>query len=164
MPVRQSTSASKHRGVICEVRRGSHADQGAPRAHGPHRPGRACAHIWFLKSLPIAPGPGSGHDAARHERVLYFEAYVVTDPGMTPLKEFSIMSEDDYDAKRKGTAMSSSPAWAPKASRTCSGIDLDTEIERLRGDLTGSEVKVKKNAKRLKVLEAFRSPASSPGG
>jgi DNA-directed RNA polymerase subunit beta' len=92
----------KHRGVICEkcgvevtqtkVRRErmGHIDLAAP-----------CAHIWFLKSLPSRLGLVLDMTLRDIERVLYFEAYVVTDPGMTPLKKFSIMSEDDYDAKRK---------------------------------------------------------------
>ena len=91
----------KHRGVICEkcgvevtqtkVRRErmGHIDLAAP-----------CAHIWFLKSLPSRLGLVLDMTLRDIERVLYFEAYVVVDPGMTPLKKFSIMSEDDYDAKR----------------------------------------------------------------
>jgi DNA-directed RNA polymerase subunit beta' len=92
----------KHRGVICEkcgvevtqtkVRRErmGHIDLAAP-----------CAHIWFLKSLPSRLGLVLDMTLRDIERVLYFEAYVITDPGMTPLKKFGIMSEDDYDAKRK---------------------------------------------------------------
>ena len=92
----------KHRGVICEkcgvevtqtkVRRErmGHIDLAAP-----------CAHIWFLKSLPSRLGLVLDMTLRDIERVLYFEAYVVTDPGMTPLKKFSIMSEDDFDAKFK---------------------------------------------------------------
>ena len=91
----------KHRGVICEkcgvevtqtkVRRErmGHIDLAAP-----------CAHIWFLKSLPSRLGLVLDMTLRDIERVLYFEAYVVVDPGMTPLKKFSIMTEDDYDAKR----------------------------------------------------------------
>ena len=91
----------KHRGVICEkcgvevtqtkVRRErmGHIDLAAP-----------CAHIWFLKSLPSRLGLVLDMTLRDIERVLYFEAYVITDPGMTPLKKFGIMSEDDYDAKR----------------------------------------------------------------
>ncbi|MCC6814415.1 MAG: DNA-directed RNA polymerase subunit beta', partial [Rubrivivax sp.] len=97
------------------------------------------------------------------ERVLYFEAYVVTDPGMTPLKKFSIMSEDDYDAKRKEYGDEFvARMGAEGIKELLESIDLDTEIERLRGDLTGSEVKVKKNAKRLKVLEAFKKSGIKP--
>ncbi|MBE2264312.1 MAG: DNA-directed RNA polymerase subunit beta' [Burkholderiaceae bacterium] len=154
----------KHRGVICEkcgvevtqtkVRRErmGHIDLAAP-----------CAHIWFLKSLPSRLGMVLDMTLRDIERVLYFEAYVVTDPGMTPLKKFSIMSEDDYDAKRKEYGDEfTARMGAEGIKELLESIDLDTEIERLRGDLTGSEVKVKKNAKRLKVLEAFKKSGIKP--
>ncbi|GAB1385544.1 hypothetical protein MASR1M59_06920 [Melaminivora sp.] len=154
----------KHRGVICEkcgvevtqtkVRRDrmGHIDLAAP-----------CAHIWFLKSLPSRLGLVLDMTLRDIERVLYFEAYVVTDPGMTPLKKFSIMSEDDYDAKRKEYGDEfTAHMGAEGIKELLEGIDLEIEIERLRGDLTGSEVKVKKNAKRLKVLEAFRKSGIKP--
>ena len=154
----------KHRGVICEkcgvevtqtkVRRErmGHIDLAAP-----------CAHIWFLKSLPSRLGLVLDMTLRDIERVLYFEAYVVTDPGMTPLKKFSIMSEDDYDAKRKEYGDEFIAKMGAEGIKDLlEGIDLDTEIERLRGDLTGSEVKVKKNAKRLKVLEAFKKSGIKP--
>ncbi|WP_284465540.1 DNA-directed RNA polymerase subunit beta', partial [Diaphorobacter nitroreducens] len=93
----------------------------------------------------------------------YFEAYVVTDPGMTPLKKFGIMSEDDYDAKRKEYGDEFvAKMGAEGIKELLEGIDIEIEIEKLRGDLTGSEVKVKKNAKRLKVLEAFKKSGIKP--
>ncbi|MFC5609342.1 DNA-directed RNA polymerase subunit beta' [Variovorax soli] len=154
----------KHRGVICEkcgvevtqtkVRRErmGHIDLAAP-----------CAHIWFLKSLPSRLGLVLDMTLRDIERVLYFEAYVVTDPGMTPLKKFSIMSEDDYDAKRKEYGDEFTAKMGAEGIKDLlEGIELDTEIEKLRGDLTGSEVKVKKNSKRLKVLEAFRKSGIKP--
>ena len=154
----------KHRGVICEkcgvevtqtkVRRErmGHIDLAAP-----------CAHIWFLKSLPSRLGLVLDMTLRDIERVLYFEAYVVTDPGMTPLKKFSIMSEDDYDAKRKEYGDEYTAKMGAEGIKDLlEGIDIDVEIEKLRGDLTGSEVKVKKNAKRLKVLEAFKKSGIKP--
>ena len=154
----------KHRGVICEkcgvevtqtkVRRErmGHIDLAAP-----------CAHIWFLKSLPSRLGLVLDMTLRDIERVLYFEAYVITDPGMTPLKKFGIMSEDDYDAKRKEYGDEFIAKMGAEGIKDLlEGIELDSEIERLRGDLTGSEVKVKKNAKRLKVLEAFRKSGIKP--
>jgi len=70
------------------------------------------------------------------ERVLYFEAYVVTDPGMTPLKKCSIMSEDDYRRQARGIRRRvSRPAWAPKASRTCCRASTSkAAIEKLRAN------------------------------
>lgn len=154
----------KHRGVICEkcgvevtqtkVRRErmGHIDLAAP-----------CAHIWFLKSLPSRLGLVLDMTLRDIERVLYFEAYVVTDPGMTPLKKFSIMTEDDYDAKRTEYGDEFIAKMGAEGIKDLlESIELDTEIERLRGDLTGSEVKVKKNSKRLKVLEAFRKSGIKP--
>ena len=155
----------KHRGVICEkcgvevtetkVRRErmGHIDLAAP-----------CAHIWFLKSLPSRLVLVLDMTLRDIERVLYFEAYVVTDPGMTPLKKYTIMSEDDYD---KYTAEYGDEFTAKMGAEgikdLLESIEIDSEIERLRGDLTGSELKVKKNSKRLKVLEAFKKSGIKPG-
>ena len=154
----------KHRGVICEkcgvevtqtkVRRErmGHIDLAAP-----------CAHIWFLKSLPSRLGLVLDMTLRDIERVLYFEAYVVTDPGMTPLKKFSIMTEDDYEAKRTEYGDEFEAKMGAEGIKDLlEGIDIDVEIERLRNDLTGSEVKVKKNAKRLKLLEAFKKSGIKP--
>ena len=154
----------KHRGVICEkcgvevtqtkVRRErmGHIDLAAP-----------CAHIWFLKSLPSRLGLVLDMTLRDIERVLYFEAYVVVDPGMTPLKKFSIMTEDDYDAKRVEFGDEFIALMgAEGVHKLLAEIDLDTEIEKLRGDMTGSELKVKKNSKRLKVMEAFKKSGIKP--
>jgi DNA-directed RNA polymerase subunit beta' len=154
----------KHRGVICEkcgvevtqtkVRRErmGHIDLAAP-----------CAHIWFLKSLPSRLGLVLDMTLRDIERVLYFEAYVVTDPGMTPLKKFSIMSEDDYDAKRKEYGDEYVAKMGAEGIKDLlQGLDLDDEIEKLRNDLTGSEIKIKKNAKRLKLMEAFKKSGIKP--
>ncbi|MBK8667172.1 MAG: DNA-directed RNA polymerase subunit beta' [Burkholderiales bacterium] len=154
----------KHRGVICEkcgvevtqtkVRRErmGHIDLAAP-----------CAHIWFLKSLPSRLGMVLDMTLRDIERVLYFEAYVVTDPGMTPLKKFSIMSEDEYDKQRAEHGDEFvARMGAEGIKELLENIDIEAEIEKLRGDLTGSEVKIKKNAKRLKVLEAFKKSGIKP--
>ena len=84
---------------------------------------------------------------------------------MTPLKKFSIMSEDDFDAKRTEFGDEFVALMGAEGVRKLlEEIDLDVEIERLRGDMTGSELKVKKNSKRLKVWKPSRSPASSRSG
>ena len=154
----------KHRGVICEkcgvevtqtkVRRErmGHIDLAAP-----------CAHIWFLKSLPSRLGLVLDMTLRDIERVLYFEAYVVTDPGMTPLKKFSIMSEDDFDAKFQEYGDEfQAKMGAEGIKELLQTIDIEGTIEKLRNDLTGSELKIKKNAKRLKVLEAFKKSGIKP--
>jgi DNA-directed RNA polymerase subunit beta' len=97
------------------------------------------------------------------ERVLYFEAYVVTDPGMTPLKKFGIMSEDDFDAKFKEYGDEFQAKMGAEGIKDLlQSIDIEGSIEKLRNDLTGSELKIKKNAKRLKVLEAFKKSGIKP--
>jgi len=154
----------KHRGVICEkcgvevtqtkVRRErmGHIDLAAP-----------CAHIWFLKSLPSRLGLVLDMTLRDIERVLYFEAYVVTDPGMTPLKKFSIMSEDDFDAKFKEYGDEFQAKMGAEGIKDLlQSIDIEGSIEKLRNDLTGSELKIKKNAKRLIVLEAFKKSGIKP--
>ncbi len=154
----------KHRGVICEkcgvevtqtkVRRDrmGHIDLAAP-----------CAHIWFLKSLPSRLGLVLDMTLRDIERVLYFEAYVVTDPGMTPLKKYSIMTEDDFDAKFKEYGDEfQAKMGAEGVKELLQNLDIDDSIEKLRNDLTGSELKIKKNAKRLKVLEAFKKSGIKP--
>ena len=154
----------KHRGVICEkcgvevtqtkVRRDrmGHIDLAAP-----------CAHIWFLKSLPSRLGLVLDMTLRDIERVLYFEAYVVTDPGMTPLKKFGIMSEDEYDAKKREFGDEFiAQMGAEGIKKLLEEMDLDVEIDKLRNDMTGSELKVKKNSKRLKVMEAFKKSGIKP--
>ncbi len=154
----------KHRGVICEkcgvevtqtkVRRErmGHIDLAAP-----------CAHIWFLKSLPSRLGMVLDMTLRDIERVLYFEAYVVTDPGMTPLKKYGIMSEEEFDSKEQEYGDEfQAKMGAEGIKELLAGIDIEGEIERLRGDLTGSETKVKKNSKRLKILEAFKKSGIKP--
>jgi len=122
-----------------------------------------CAHIWFLKSLPSRLGLVLDMTLRDIERVLYFEAYVVTDPGMTPLKKFAIMSEDDFDAKRKEFGDEFIAKMGAEGIKDLlEGLDLDVEIEKLRNDLTGSEIKIKKNAKRLKLMEAFKKSGIKP--
>ncbi len=154
----------KHRGVICEkcgvevtqtkVRRDrmGHIDLAAP-----------CAHIWFLKSLPSRLGLVLDMTLRDIERVLYFEAYVVTDPGMTALKKYAIMTEDEYEAKRIELGDEFQAKMGAEGVRDLlESMEIDMEIEKLRNDLTGSEIKIKKNAKRLKVLEAFKKSGIKP--
>jgi DNA-directed RNA polymerase subunit beta' len=156
----------KHRGVICEkcgvevtlakVRRErmGHIELASPTAH-----------IWFLKSLPSRLGMVLDMTLRDIERVLYFEAYVVTDPGMTPLKKFSIMSEDDYEAKRKEYGDEYVAKMGAEGIRELlRSIDIHRDAEALRVELkeSKSEAKIKKYAKRLKVLEAFQRSGIKP--
>ncbi|MEY3883833.1 MAG: hypothetical protein RLZZ379_1111, partial [Pseudomonadota bacterium] len=156
----------KHRGVICEkcgvevtlskVRRErmGHIDLASP-----------VAHIWFLKSLPSRLGMVLDIALRDIERVLYFEAFIVVDPGMTPLTRGQLLTEDDYLAKVEEYGDEFNAVMGAEAVRELlRTMDIEREIVQLRQDLgaTGSEAKIKKIAKRLKVLEAFQKSGIKP--
>ncbi len=156
----------KHRGVICEkcgvevtlskVRRErmAHIELASP-----------VAHIWFLKSLPSRLGMVLDMALRDIERVLYFEAYVVTDPGMTPLNRCQLLTEDDYLAKVEEYGDEFSASMGAEGVRALlRGLELNAEVEKLHKELaaTGSDTKIKKIAKRLKVLEAFQKSGIKP--
>ncbi|WP_114697873.1 DNA-directed RNA polymerase subunit beta' [Polynucleobacter necessarius] len=160
----------KFRGVICEkcgvevtlakVRRErmGHIELAAP-----------VAHIWFLKSLPSRLGMVLDMTLRDIERVLYFEAYVVVDPGMTPegaMKRGQIISENEYIAKTEeyGDGAFTAIMGAEGIRDLLRSIDIDREVETIRAELkaTGSDAKIKKYAKRLKVLEAFQTSGIKP--
>ena len=156
----------KHRGVICEkcgvevtlskVRRErmGHIELASP-----------VAHIWFLKSLPSRLGMVLDMTLRDIERVLYFEAYVVVDPGMTPLNRAQLLSEDDYLAKVEEYGDDFAAVMGAEGIRELlRSLDVNHEIDVLRKELetTGSEAKIKKIAKRLKVLEAFQQSGIKP--
>jgi DNA-directed RNA polymerase subunit beta' len=156
----------KHRGVICEkcnvevtlskVRRErmGHIELASP-----------VAHIWFLKSLPSRLGMVLDMTLRDIERVLYFEAFVVTEPGMTPLQRGQLLNEDDYIAKVEEYGDEFTALMGAEGVRDLlRKLDVPSEIERLRSELatTGSDTKIKKIAKRLKVLEAFSKSGIKP--
>ena len=156
----------KHRGVICEkcgvevtlskVRRErmGHIELASP-----------VAHIWFLKSLPSRLGMVLDMTLRDIERVLYFEAYVVTEPGMTPLASGQLLSEDDYLAKLEEHGDEFSATMGAEGVRALlRALDVPAEVEKLRAELeaTSSETKIKKYAKRLKILEAFQASGIKP--
>ena len=117
------------------------------------------AHIWFLKSLPSRLGMVLDMTLRDIERVLYFEAYVVTDPGMTPLQRRQLLTEDDYYAKLDEYGDDFDAKMGAEGIRELlRSLDIASEVEVLRQELesTGSDTKIKKIAKRLKVLEAFQ--------
>jgi DNA-directed RNA polymerase subunit beta' len=156
----------KHRGVICEkcgvevtlakVRRErmGHIELASPTAH-----------IWFLKSLPSRLGMVLDMTLRDIERVLYFEAYVVIEPGMTPLKRCQLLTEDDFLAKTEEYGDEFRAEMGAEGVRELlRSIDVDREVNRLRDELaaTSSEAKIKKIAKRLKVLEGFQKSGIKP--
>jgi DNA-directed RNA polymerase subunit beta' len=156
----------KHRGVICEkcgvevtlakVRRErmGHIELASP-----------VAHIWFLKSLPSRLGLVLDMTLRDIERVLYFEAFVVTDAGMTPLKRAQLLTEDDCLAKVEEYGDDFSATMGAEGIRDLlRSLDIEHEIATIRKELetTGSDTKIKKLAKRLKVLEGFQKSGIKP--
>ena len=156
----------KHRGVVCEkcgvevtlskVRRErmGHIELASP-----------VAHIWFLKSLPSRIGLLLDMTLRNIERVLYFESFVVVDPGLTDLELGQLLTDDEYFAALQEhgdefVAMMGAEAILELLDQ----IDLEREIARLREEIpeTRSETKIKKLSKRLKLMEAFQSSGNKP--
>src|SRR5881296_3159835 len=157
----------KYKGIICEkcsvevtlsrVRRErmGHIELAAP-----------VAHIWFLKSLPSRIGLLLDMTLKDLERILYFEHYVVIEPGLTPLKDRQLLSEDEYlRAQDEFGADSFTAAIGAEAIRELlKGLDLERIAADLRVEIaeSTSELKPKKLAKRLKVVEAFIQSGNRP--
>jgi len=156
----------KHRGVICE-KCGVEVTQAKVRRErmGHIELASPTAHIWFLKSLPSRLGMVLDMTLRDIERVLYFEAYVVVDPGMTPLNRAQLLTEDDYLAKVEEYGDDFTAVMGAEGVRELlRSLDLAHEVETLRRELetTGSEAKIKKYAKRLKILEGFQQSGIKP--
>ena len=156
----------KHRGVICE-KCGVEVTLSKVRRERMGHIELACpvAHIWFLKSLPSRLGLMLDMTVREIERVLYFEAYVVTDPGITPLEAGLLMTEESYLESVEQYGDEFKAGMGAEAIRELlSDVVLETEVARLREELdeTGSETKIKKITKRLKVLESFLHSRNDP--
>ena len=157
----------KHRGVICEkcgvevtlakVRRDrmGHIELASPTAH-----------IWFLKSLPSRLGMVLDMTLRDIERVLYFEAYVVCDPGMVSnLQRAQLLTEEQYLEMMEEHGDEFQALMGAEGIRELlRNLDLNSEVESLRAelDVTSSEAKNKKLAKRLKILEGFQKSGIKP--
>jgi DNA-directed RNA polymerase subunit beta' len=157
----------KYRGVVCEkcgvevtlskVRRDrmGHIELASP-----------VAHIWFLKSLPSRIGLLLDMTLKDLERILYFENYVVIEPGLTPLKQRQLLGEEDYLKAQDeyGDDQFTASIGAEALRTMLSAIDLQEEKSRLREELreTSSEARRKKLVKRLKLIEAFIESHSRP--
>ncbi len=157
----------KYKGIICEkcgvevtlarVRRErmGHIELASP-----------VAHIWFLKSLPSRIALMLDMALKDVERVLYFENYIVTEPGLTPLKQHQLLSEDDYLRFQEefGDDSFTAEIGAEAVQGLLKGIDLEKEAEKLREELqtTTSEIKLKKASKRLKLIENFIESNNKP--
>jgi len=156
----------KHRGVICE-KCGVEVTQSKVRRErmGHIELASPVAHIWFLKSLPSRLGMVLDMTLRDIERVLYFEAFVVVDPGMTPLNRGQLLTEDDYLAKVEEYGDDFSATMGAEGVRELlRTLDTANEIDTMRQELdtTSSEAKIKKLSKRLKLLEGFRSSGIKP--
>ncbi|GAA4871168.1 DNA-directed RNA polymerase subunit beta' [Luteimonas vadosa] len=156
----------KHRGVVCEkcgtevtlakVRRErmGHIDLASPTAH-----------IWFLKSLPSRIGLMLDMTLRDIERILYFEAFVVTEPGLTPLERGQLLNEEQYMQMRQEHGDDFDAAMGAEAVydllRT---IDLQAQLVQLKEEIaaTGSETKLKRFTKRIKLVEAFLESGNRP--
>tara|TARA_Y100001951_G_scaffold18898_1_gene14149 strand:- start:2557 stop:6768 length:4212 start_codon:yes stop_codon:yes gene_type:complete len=156
----------KHRGVICEkcgvevalakVRRErmGHIELASP-----------VAHIWFLKSLPSRIGLLLDMTLRDIERILYFESYVVTDPGMTTLEKGQLLSDEQYfEAMEEFGDDFTAKMGAEAIMHLLTELDMHDEIERLREEIpaTNSETKIKKLSKRLKLIEALADSGNKP--
>ncbi|MDD9959029.1 MAG: DNA-directed RNA polymerase subunit beta' [Gammaproteobacteria bacterium] len=156
----------KHRGVICEkcgvevalskVRRDrmGHIELASP-----------VAHIWFLKSLPSRIGLLLDMTLRDIERILYFESFVVTDPGMTTLEKGQLLTDEQYyEAMEEFSDEFEAKMGAEAVQALMKDMDVDAEVARLREEIpaTNSETKLKKLSKRLKLLEAFVDSGNKP--
>ncbi len=156
----------KHRGVVCEkcgvevtlskVRRErmGHIELAAP-----------CAHIWFLKSLPSRIGLLLDMTLKDIERVLYFESYVVIEPGMTMLERNQMLSDEQYiEAVEEYADEFDARMGAEAVFELLRTIDIPKEIDRMRDEMgaTKSETKIKKLSKRLKLLESLQLSGNKP--
>jgi len=156
----------KHRGVVCE-KCGVEVTQARVRRErmGHIELASPVAHIWFLKSLPSRMGMILDMALRDIERVLYFEAYVVVDPGLTPMDRGTILSEDQYlDALEEHGDEFVAKMGAEGIRDLLRAIPLKEEIEKTRTELreSNSDTKTKKLAKRLKILEAFETSGNRP--
>src|SRR5271156_161167 len=157
----------KYKGIICEkcsvevtlsrVRRErmGHIELAAP-----------VAHIWFLKSLPSRIGLLLDMTLKDLERILYFEYYVVLEPGLTALKDRQLLSEDEYLKAQDEYGQDSFTAMigAEAIRELLKGLELEKLEATLRAEMheTDSDIKHKKLAKRLKIVEAFRYSGNKP--
>ena len=157
----------KYKGIVCEkcgvevtlarVRRErmGHIELAAP-----------VAHIWFLKSLPSRIAMILDMALKDVERVLYFESYVVIEPGLTPMQPFQLLTEEEYiEAQDEyGEDAFTAGIGAEAVREILINMDLEGEAAKVREDMkeTGSELKLKKYAKRLKLLENFITSGNRP--
>jgi DNA-directed RNA polymerase subunit beta' len=156
----------KHRGVVCE-KCGVEVTQTKVRRErmGHIELASPVAHIWFLKSLPSRIGLMLDMTLREIERILYFEAFVVVDPGMTPLERGQLMTDETYlEAIEQYGDEFDARMGAEAVRDLLATLDLNSEIMQVREDISGtnSETKIKRLSKRLKLLESFLESNNKP--
>ncbi len=156
----------KHRGIVCE-KCGVEVTLTKVRRERMGHIELACpvAHIWFLKSLPSRIGLMLDMTLREIERVLYFESFVVTEPGLTTLEKGQLLTDEEYyDSVEEYGDEFVAMMGAEAIQMLLREIDLDGEIATIREEIpnTRSETKIKKVSKRLKLLEAFHGSGNNP--
>src|SRR5947199_3344311 len=156
----------KHRGVVCE-KCGVEVTQSKVRRErmGHIELASPTAHIWFLKSLPSRIGLMLDMTLREIERVLYFEAFVVIDPGMTPMQRGQLLTDEMYlEAIEEHGDEFDARMGAEAVYELLRTIDLNAEIGRVREEMAGtsSETKLKRLSKRLKLIESFVESGNKP--
>jgi DNA-directed RNA polymerase subunit beta' len=156
----------KHRGVVCE-KCGVEVTQTKVRRErmGHIELASPVAHIWFLKSLPSRIGLMLDMTLREIERILYFEAFVVVDPGMTPLERGQLLTDEAYlEAIEQYGDEFDARMGAEGVRDLLASMDLNTEVTKVRDAISGtnSETKIKRLSKRLKLIESFLESANRP--
>ena len=156
----------KHRGVVCE-KCGVEVTQTKVRRErmGHIELASPVAHIWFLKSLPSRIGLMLDMTLREIERILYFEAFVVVDPGMTPLERGQLLTDEAYlEAIEQYGDEFDARMGAEAVRDLLASMNLDTEVNKVRDEIggTNSETKIKRLSKRLKLLESFLESSNHP--
>lgn len=157
----------KHRGVVCE-KCGVEVTQAKVRRErmGHIELASPVAHIWYLKSLPSRMGLFLDMTLRDIERILYFEAYVVIEPGLTALEQGQLLTEEVYlDALEEYGDEFKVQMGAEAIYELLKSIDLPSEVNLLREQIreTQSDSKIKKLSKRLKLMESFLRSGNQPG-
>src|SRR5436305_14072909 len=156
----------KHRGVVCE-KCGVEVTQSKVRRErmGHIELASPTAHIWFLKSLPSRIGLMLDMTLREIERVLYFEAFVVIDPGMTPMQRGQLLTDEMYlEAIEEHGDEFGARMGAEAVYELLRTIDLAAEMVKVREEMAGtsSETKLKRLSKRLKLIESFVESGNKP--
>jgi DNA-directed RNA polymerase subunit beta' len=156
----------KHRGVVCE-KCGVEVTQTKVRRErmGHIELASPVAHIWFLKSLPSRIGLMLDMTLREIERILYFEAFVVVDPGMTPLERGQLLTDESYLEAIEQYGDDFDARMGAEAVRDLlTSMDMSAEVNKVREEIrsTTSETKIKRLSKRLKLLESFLESSNKP--